>query len=167
MVLLTVLVLIVGLVAMLDFVGLAVRYYRRGYTPRQEDAGVDIQAMIDGMAARAQTTRAQTQLTLGQLIAALSQLPADLLMANLRNPHSYRGYYCDLAFERAEGTRLAGDLLAECRAAMGEVFEGYKGGDFVMGRNTPLWVSSYGTASGQRLMAVAPDGSLVIAPEPA
>ena len=75
------------------------------------------------------------------------------------SPHSYRGYYSDLAFKRGEGVREAGGLLADCKAAMGEVFEGYKGGSFVMGALTPLWVAPYGCC-GQKLMAVHVGGEL-------
>lgn len=48
------------------------------------------------------------------------------------------------------------------RAAMGEVFEGYKGGDFQMGRNTPVWLASYG-CSGEKIMAIREDGALELA----
>ncbi len=59
-------------------------------------------------------------------------MPADAQVANLSSAHSYRGYYSDLALERDAGTRPAAELLAECKAAMGQVFTGYKGGDYVM-----------------------------------
>jgi hypothetical protein len=39
------------------------------------------------------------------------------------------------------------------------VFMGYKGGDFVMGALTPVWVANYGSC-GQKLMAIRPDGTL-------
>ena len=124
---------------------------------------VDIQAMLDGIGAREARKRAETQLTLGKLISALEGMPADAEVANLKAAHSYRGYYEDLAFERAEGTRPAAALLAECKAAMGRVFCGYKGGDYVMGALTPLWVASYGT-TGDKLMAVRAGGELETAP---
>jgi len=108
--------------------------------------------------------RATTQLTLGALIAALDQMPADAQVANLRNPDSYRGYYSDLYFERHDGTRPASELLAECKAAMGKVFTGYKGGDYVMGALTPLWVASYGT-TGDKLIALYAGGELETEPD--
>ena len=64
---------------------------------------------------------------------------------------------------RGEGTRLAADLLTDCKAAMGQVFGGYKGGDYVMGALTPLWVASYGT-TGDKLMALHAGGELETAP---
>ncbi len=119
-----------------------------------------LQAMVNGMSAAWQRERAKTQLTLGALIDALEAMPEGTAVANLFDAHSYRGYYSDLAFEISDGTRPAADLLAECKAAMGAVFEGYKGGDFVMGALTPLWISEYGHSSGRKLMAVHADGTV-------
>lgn len=121
---------------------------------------IDLQALVDGMSQQWQKERAETQLTLGKLIDALKAMPPGAQVANLHKPHSYRGYYDDLAFEIGEATRSAKDLLAECQAAMGEVFIGYKGGEFVMGRNTPLWVASY-SRTGKKLMSVAEGGEYV------
>jgi len=53
----------------------------------------------------------------------------------------------------------ATDLLEECKAAMGQVFYGYKGGDYVMGALTPVWLASYGCC-GQKLMALHVDGEI-------
>ena len=120
---------------------------------------MNLQAMMDGMSAQLQRERAETQMTLGKLIAALEAMPEGADIANLNSAHSYRGYYSDLAFEQREGTRPATDLLAECRAAMGQVFCGYKGGDFVMGALTPVWVSNYGCC-GLKLMALHVGGEM-------
>lgn len=121
---------------------------------------LNMQALVDGMSAQWQRERAATQLTLGALIAALEKMPADAQVANLRDPDSYRGYYSDLYFERHDGTRPAAELLAECKAAMGQVFTGYKGGDYVMGALTPLWISTYGHSSGTKIMAVLAGGEV-------
>ena len=115
--------------------------------------------MIDGMTAQWQRDRAESQLTLGKLIEALEAMPTDVQVANLREPGSYRGYYSDLYFEIREGTRSAGELLADCRKCMGAVFQGYKGGDYGMGALTPLWVATYGRC-GQKLIAVYEGGSI-------
>ncbi len=112
---------------------------------------MNLQALLDGMSAQWQRERAETQMTLGKLISALEAMPEGAEVANLNNPHSYRGYYSDLAFEQDEGTRPAADLLSECKAAMGQVFEGYKGGEYVMWALTPVWIARYG-CSGQKLM---------------
>jgi hypothetical protein len=104
--------------------------------------------------------RAETQMTLGDLIAKLETLPSDTQVANLCNPDSYRGYYSDLYFECAEGTRPSSELLAECKAAMGKVFIGYKGGEFMMGAATPLWIATYGNC-GMKLMEINDDGTIL------
>lgn len=121
---------------------------------------LNMQALIDGMNAYSQRERAATQLTLGELIEALEKMPADAKVANLRDPDSYRGYYSDLYFERHDGTRPAAELLAECKAAMGQVFTGYKGGDYVMGALTPLWISTSGHSSGTKIMEVKAGGEV-------
>ena len=113
----------------------------------------NIQDLADGMSARWQRERAATQMTLGKLIAALEAMPQGATVDNLWGAHSYRGYYSDLAFRRGEGTRPASALLDECKEAMGQVFEGYKGGDYVMGSLTPVWLAEYGCC-GLKLMAV-------------
>ena len=120
---------------------------------------MNIQALFDGMSAQWQRERAETQMTLGKLIAALEAMPEGTEVANLNSAHSYRGYYSDLAFECDEGTRPAADLLAECKAAMWQVFCGYKGGNYVMGALTPVWLASYGCC-GQKLMALHEGGEI-------
>ena len=119
----------------------------------------NMQDLIDGMIARFQRERADTQMTLGKLIAVLEAMPEGATVNNLRGAHSYRGYYSDLAFRRGEGTRQASALLDECREAMGQVFEGYKGGEYVMGSLTPVWLAEYGCC-GLKLMAVHEGGSI-------
>ena len=120
---------------------------------------MDLQTLIEGMNAQDQRERAKTQLTLGELISQLQEMTGESQVANLQNPNSYRGYYCDLYFELRDGARNASDLLADCQAAMGQVFTGYKGGEFVMGALTPLWISEYGE-SGLKLLALYDDGGV-------
>lgn len=121
-----------------------------------------MQALVDGMSASWQRERAATQMTLGKLIERLEAMPADMLVDGIEAPHSYRGYYHDLAFEKCANKVKAGDLLAVCRGAMGEVFEGYKGGEYVMGALTPLWIADYGCC-GKKLIGIGDDGALVTA----
>lgn len=125
---------------------------------------MDIQMLIDGLTAKWQQERAKTQMTLGKLISALAEMPDGAEVANLHGAHSYRGYYEDIAFERGEGNRPAADLLAECRAAMGEVFYGWKGGEFVMGALTPVWLAHRGDV-GLKLMALRAGGEVETADE--
>lgn len=110
-----------------------------------------LQEMVDAMLAANRRERSASQLTLGQLISKLEDLPGNSPVPNLTNPKSYRGYYADLAFDLEDGTCPAAYLLDLCRAALGTSFVGYKGGDFEMGRSTPLWVAGYGDV-GQKII---------------
>lgn len=71
------------------------------------------------------------------------------------NLQSYRGYYEQLAvgFSHEEGNTVR-KFLDECRAAVGKVFTGYKGGDYVMRENTPIWVSNYSETSNTVVVGV-------------
>lgn len=120
----------------------------------------ELQALINGMSAEWQRERAETQMTLGGIIKVLEALPKDMLIRGLGGLDSYRGYYSDLAFEPEPAVeRAASEVLQVCRDAMGQVFTGYKGGDFVMGALTPLWVAHYGSC-GRRVMGVNADGTI-------
>ena len=121
-----------------------------------------IQAIFDGMRVGWQRERSETQMTLGKMIETLENLPDDLLIMGFTEPQSYRGYYDDLSFE-PQGERITvADALVMCRGAMGQVFEGYKGGDYMMGASTPVWIADYG-CSGQRIMTIRPDGTVEMA----
>lgn len=84
-------------------------------------------------------------MSLGELIAALSRLDPELVVPfGFGNPHSYRGYYDELAFEPRENVKV-GDMLADARSALGATFQGYKGGDFTMTEYTPCWLAEWGS----------------------
>ncbi len=68
------------------------------------------------------------------------------------NPHSYRGYYDQLAFEPVSNT-TTGDMLAAALSAVGATYEGYKGGSFEMNNYTDVWLAEYGR-SGEALSAL-------------
>jgi hypothetical protein len=103
--------------------------------------------------------RSQEGLTLGELIDTLQDMPPDTKVSNLTYPHSYRGYYEDLAFEKESGTRLASELLSECKSALHRPFYGYKGGEYGMNMETSVWVAEYG-CTGERLIGLGPDGAI-------
>lgn len=106
-----------------------------------------------------QRKRAENQMTLGQLIARLSELPGDLPMAHLCHPHSYRGYYCDLGLELKDAdTRPVADVLKMCKGCVGRKLIGWKGGEFLMHEETPVWISERGVWPGDRLVYVGDDG---------
>lgn len=83
-------------------------------------------------------------MTLGDLIAFLEAVPPETVVPlGFHCPHSYRGYYCDLAFEPAKNVTV-GAMLADARSALGATFEGYKGGDYEMSADTDVWLANYG-----------------------
>ncbi len=66
---------------------------------------------------------------------------------------SYRGDYSELcivayADEESEYEVDANELLAAAKKCIGAEFEGYKGGQFTMDKNTTVWVSRYGRVDG-------------------
>jgi hypothetical protein len=75
---------------------------------------------------------------------AVSAYPTELM--------SWRGVYAELSFgfsfEGKEPT--VKKIITELREAVGKTYEGYKGGDFVMGRSTPVWVANYGNSGDTR-----------------
>ena len=117
---------------------------------------MNMQYLVDGMSAQWQKDRAETQMTLGKLMDRLAALPPETPIG-ISRPHSYRGYYSNLSFEPTKEPIPASDALALCKGAMGEVFTGYKGGEFQMGRNTPVWIANYGEC-GDKIMAILDDG---------
>ena len=119
----------------------------------------NLQAMIDGFCANEQRIRAGEQMTLGRVIEILESMPEDLEIDQLGSLNSYRGYYCDLAFSPDGGLKTVKEILVAFRAAMGKIFTGYKGGDYVMGEITPIWIANYGCC-GVKLMAIHKDGTI-------
>ena len=118
--------------------------------------------MFDAMFAEWRKERSMTQMTLGKLIDRLSEMdPYIVIQAGLNSPHSYRGYYHDIAFEHGQPCSVA-YALELCRSVMEEVFTGYKGGEYQMGRNTPAWIADYGR-TGQKIIAINDDGSFELA----
>jgi hypothetical protein len=110
--------------------------------------------MVDGMSAAWKKQRALTQMTLGALIAALESVDPERKIVGLGSPMSYRGYYSDLAFKPSTEAVTVAEALKTARDCMGRVFEGYKGGDFCMGENTPIWSAEYGNSGCPRIMGL-------------
>jgi hypothetical protein len=123
----------------------------------------EAQNLIEEAMERSKATREAAGLSLGQLAAALQAFPAkcgvyidgpvDLGPTKLS---SYRGYYEDLAIECecGAGMNLEGFLAQLALALGGQVFEGYKGGDFVMHDGSAVWVSNWGDCSRSRVVGV-------------
>ena len=81
---------------------------------------------------------------LGQYIELLEKADPDKKIANgLGNPHSWRGSYCELAFEPI-GETTVGEMLAEAKKADGAEYTGWKGGEYLMDRDTTINIERKG-----------------------
>ncbi|MFM9616804.1 hypothetical protein ACKI14_02440 [Streptomyces turgidiscabies] len=93
-------------------------------------------------------------MTLAELITALEAAdPNRVVPHGFTNPHSYRGYYHELAFEPAANVTVS-DMLEDARLALGATYQGWKGGDFTMSDTTECWLSEEGRASGDTISAL-------------
>lgn len=103
---------------------------------------------------------------LGQLITRLAgEHPDQVVPIGFANPHSYRGFYHELAFEPAP-TVTVGAMVEAARSAVGRTFTGYKGGDYTMTAYTPVWLAAYG-ATGEGIGPILLDYMLgAIQPTP-
>lgn len=129
---------------------------------------MDMQKLIDAMSETGRRERSRYHLTLGGAIKALEGMPPELPVefdrgGSPESAHSYRGYYSDLAFDVTAGPVTVSDFLDQLRQALGRTFEGYKGGDFAMKDDTPLWCASYGCCGAAIMGPVTGDGKLILA----
>lgn len=115
----------------------------------------NLQNLVNQMNKQYTEARSKEMFTLGDLIKELKKYntdspiiikPFDLIPTNF---DSYRGYYTDLAlgYEISNNAMTVGSLLKQAEEAVGKTFTGYKGGEFKMTENTPVWVSNYGECS--------------------
>lgn len=82
---------------------------------------------------------------LGGLIAFLEkQHPTRLVFNGFASPHSYRGFYEDLAFAPKENCTF-GEMLACAKEAMGVIYTGWGGDDFTTGEFTRVWLAKRGS----------------------
>lgn len=114
--------------------------------------------------ARNQRVQETGQLTLGQLIRKLrtagdnKEVVFDFGGFYPVGFISWRGIYRELALTYADhnnnGPMRIGDFLSLCEETVGQEFYGYKGGEFVMDHNTPIWVDNYGESNQTALVDV-------------
>lgn len=87
------------------------------------------------------------QLYLHEVIEILTEecnkTPDLVLSFGFGNPHSWRGDYCDLAFEPKENVPIK-EMLSDAKKCIGMTFTGYKGGEFTMADYTQVWFDYYG-----------------------
>lgn len=108
------------------------------------------------------------QMTLGTFISALERCkPDSYIVFDWGGLHpgamrSYRGYYDHLAIDPTTGDyRLVRQMLEHAKSVLGTTMEGYKGGNYVMGGDTPLWVAVWGDTGATRVVGVSDDDYIV------
>ena len=83
--------------------------------------------------------------TLGILIGWLEkQDPSLIVKDGFGSPHSDRGSYDELAFTPLNEARI-GEMLKHARSAIGKEFSGWKGGEYLMDEDTPVYIGQFGT----------------------
>ena len=109
-------------------------------------------------------------MTLGTLIKLLETFPReaeltyDLGRVRVCKPalDSWRGRYECLAIGYTTLTHdemfTVGELLDECKAAIGKIYTGYKGGDYTMTENTMIFVDNPGDYTDTKLTGIGSDG---------
>lgn len=105
--------------------------------------------MIDNAmtARRAEKMKDSPQLTLGEIILKLEAMPDldarvifDFQPVSPDYLCSWRGSYNELAIVFGPVEASGNQVLATLRGAISETYDGWKGGEFKMGRLTPVWV---------------------------
>ena len=91
-------------------------------------------------------------MNLGDFVDYLSGLSPDLyiIFDDGRNPgkfNSYRGYYDNLALDCRKTRCKVSSILKKASGCINRALEGYKGGKYIMTKNTHLWYSEYGDVS--------------------
>lgn len=127
---------------------------------------MDFQEIIDNKLAveRANAMKTSEQLTLGELILKLEAIQNKDKPVIFNEPYfptdiaSWRGSYDELAFEykemntdplaTAEQPRTVHTWIKKLKGMIGATIYGYKGGEYLTGKTTPVWVANYGESSG-------------------
>lgn len=126
---------------------------------------MDIQALLNAISTTAMNDRKNYHLTLGGLIKVMEENPScDAVTKEgfyICQPHSYRGYYSDLSFETSSEKPI--DFIKTLKEeTLDKTFVGYKGGDFVMAADTPLWIAPYGCTGDAVVDAIVSDGKIIL-----
>ena len=125
------------------------------------------------------------QITVGELIKQLENTELmydeneyksvyfDFGSAIPTNIDSWRGSYDELAlgyeltgYDSKENAHFsdckADKLLEELKSAIGKTYTGWKGGDFIMSENTPIWVANSGNSGNTGIIGVLDEDWCII-----
>lgn len=126
-----------------------------------------MQSLVDNINKVTKDVRSGYHLTLGQLVSFLENINGSRIVEfdhglSPISPHSYRGHYSDLALESHDKPTTAVHLLRSVKRIVGRELEGYKGGEFLMTNDTPLWNSEYGSNSSVAIIGISVIGEKAI-----
>jgi hypothetical protein len=107
-------------------------------------------------------------MTIGEFIEALEALPPDAFIefdcgGVPLGFASWRGAYAEATLppENLSWKPTVGDTLDSARHAIsGEVFEGWKGGDYTFDENTALWADDEGVYRRRCIVGIEPKSTL-------
>ena len=123
----------------------------------------DVIGMLNAYSEGLAAARQDYHVTLGEAIDIATKISQenDTYPVNFEDgsspsgTNSYRGYYEDLAIEFNSFRTSIGEFKKMLNDALNEEFTGYKGGEYIMNEDTPLWKSNYGNASGDAIIKIA------------
>lgn len=111
---------------------------------------MDIQELINNMNNQ-QRIKSGKEYNLGNLIEDFKKYKDDFMQVEFDDGSipeefdSWRGSYCELALGHSdEGECYINELFRKAFNANGSIYEGYKGGKFVMDLDTPIHQANYG-----------------------
>lgn len=116
---------------------------------------MDMQGIVNMMSNIARDTRKDYHVCLGDLLERLRSCDDPNALVPYGEPHSYRGYYADLALEPLPEPIKVWELINQLSDVINTELTGYKGGEFLMGADTPVWISHYGN-TGEALIDFDP-----------
>ncbi len=116
----------------------------------------DIQQLTKVAAEIAKSVRSDFMLHLGEILTACEVNPEYAVKVRVRgilhsvSPElqSYRGFYEDAALATVQLTLPARRFRERLKDQVGTPLYGYKGGEYVVSKDTLVWVSDYGVTSG-------------------
>lgn len=109
------------------------------------------------------------QMTIGKLIEALTMIKQEVPDAEVyfdfcgffpTGIDSWRGIYEELALNyKKDGEPMSiNNFLAMLKQAIGQTFTGYKGGEYTMHADTPLWVANGSEVGNTAVVGAIDDG---------
>jgi hypothetical protein len=148
---------------------------------------MDMQEYIDNAcaAARQKTLADSDQLTLGEIILKLEPIVKDqeIIISNDNQTEealvvydfeylfptmidSWRGSYSELAlnFSCYEDSKpmTVSEFLELLKKTVGKEFTGYKGGEYIMSKHTPIWVAQCGNSGNTAVVEIVDNGYEVV-----